>query len=170
MEKYELRFEIFRNRLCLTSKFSIFKTSLQVFESLSLKGTQRLFVFLHIDEFQLILNGMREEKLFRYIINVLAPEYMFCNGSNLTFVQEFLSGTAKQAVIREKEASKASLVPLKCPMLSTKPMFQITEKCGAEKTSNEYSWKLCNPFLLIIRDTGDYLVHSNLCLIPALKN
>ncbi|PKY31291.1 hypothetical protein RhiirB3_448823 [Rhizophagus irregularis] len=31
------------------------------------------------------------------------PEYMFCNGSNLTFVQEFLSGTAKQAVIREKE-------------------------------------------------------------------
>jgi hypothetical protein len=163
MEKYELRFEIFRNRLCLTSKFSIFKTSLQVFESLSLKGTQRLFVFLHIDEFQLILNGMREKKLFRYIINVLAPEYMFCNGSNLTFVQEFLSGTA--SCYQGKRS-----VPLKCPMLSTKPMFQITEKCGAEKTSNEYSWKLCNPFLLIIRDTGDYLVHSNLCLIPALKN
>ncbi|RGB27817.1 hypothetical protein C1646_768631 [Rhizophagus diaphanus] len=90
----------------------------------------------------------RKDKLFKYIIKILAQdeqEYMFGNGTKL-------------AVIRKREATKATLVPIKCPMLTTKSMFQIVdfyaEKCGAEKTDYKYIWKLCNPFLLIIRDTG----------------
>ncbi|PKK73214.1 hypothetical protein RhiirC2_776306 [Rhizophagus irregularis] len=58
----------------------------------------------------------------------------------------------------KEKRQKATLVPIKCPMLTTKSMFQImdfyAEKCGAEKTDDEYIWKLCNPFLLIIWDTG----------------
>ncbi|GET56581.1 hypothetical protein GLOIN_2v1761399 [Rhizophagus irregularis DAOM 181602=DAOM 197198] len=49
-------------------------------------------------------------------------------------------------------------------MLSTKPMFQITEKCGAEKTSNEYSWKLLcyDPIPRIYSPNGlEYLPAGN---------
>ncbi|PKC06510.1 hypothetical protein RhiirA5_419469 [Rhizophagus irregularis] len=58
----------------------------------------------------------------------------------------------------KEKRQKATLVPIKCPMLTTKSMFQIVdfyaEKCGAEKTDDEHIWKLCNLFLLILWDTG----------------
>ncbi|GES94605.1 hypothetical protein GLOIN_2v1775112 [Rhizophagus clarus] len=82
---------------------------------------------------------------------------MYGNGSQLTFVQEFLSGTVRQAAIREKETYKLSLKQIKCPMLSMKSMIQIVdfyaEKYDAEKINGEYSWKLHSPFLQIIQDT-----------------
>jgi hypothetical protein len=93
----------------------------------------------------------REDKLFRYIINVLACLVM--KVISLLFKNFF-----REAAIKEKEVSKTSLASIKCPMLTTKSMIQIVDfyakKCGAEKINDEYSWKLCNSFLQIIQDTG----------------
>ncbi|CAB4382257.1 unnamed protein product [Rhizophagus irregularis] len=67
------------NELRLTSKFSISKTSLQVFEKVCFsKALRDFFAFLHIDEFQLIFkwDEDRKDKLFKYIIKIQAQDEM----------------------------------------------------------------------------------------------
>ncbi|GBB90793.1 hypothetical protein RclHR1_17890004 [Rhizophagus clarus] len=161
MRKYNLSFEVFRDRVLPHIKIlNIPAVFASIRKNLLLKDAERLFIFLHIDEFQLIFkwDEGRDDKLFKYIINNFAPEYMHGNSSHFTFVQEFFSGTAREAAVREKEASKLTLESIKCPTLSMKSMIQIVdfyaEKYGAEKINGEYMWKLCSKFLHIIQDTG----------------
>jgi len=97
MKKYNLNFLIFRERILPYIKtLNIQDVFGSIRNSLSLKDDERLFIFLHIDEFQRIFkwDENRNDKLFKYMINDLAPEHMYGNGSQLTFVQEFFSGTA----------------------------------------------------------------------------
>ncbi|UZO14247.1 uncharacterized protein OCT59_005707 [Rhizophagus irregularis] len=162
-----MKFETFRR---LIGKYSVIFTISDVFESiynhLGLKSNnQHLFVFLHIDEFQLIdewesnavmKRKMEEKLLFKEMINGLVL-YMF--SPSHIFVQPFLSGTAPQFVNFMKESSKVSFGFVNCPQLSFKAMLKIAnhhaQKFDAEKFDcGEYKWMLCQPFIQLLEDTG----------------
>ncbi|CAG8508035.1 3411_t:CDS:2 [Ambispora gerdemannii] len=144
--KYNLGFQAFRQ---LAEPYVKFLTIEAVFTSirnrLSLQNTkQTLFTFLHIDEFQLIFKWDEEVKkttnreLFKNMSRKLTT-YMFGPPKDI-FVQLFLSGTAPQAILKEKEPTNIS--------------FEFIRGIWWKKINGEYEWKLCYPFLQIIRDTG----------------
>ncbi|CAB5319224.1 unnamed protein product [Rhizophagus irregularis] len=128
-------------------------------------NNQHLFIFLYIDEFQLIdewesnavmKREMEEKLLFKKMINGLAS-YMFGPSSHI-FVQPFLSGIVPHVVISTKESSKVSFRFVKCSQLSLKAMIEITDhyaqKFNAEKfDQSEYRWKFCQPFIQLLEDT-----------------
>ncbi|CAB4391454.1 unnamed protein product [Rhizophagus irregularis] len=126
----------------------------------------QLFVFFHIDEFQNIdlweddaikNRKMAKKQLFKEMINDLAP-FMLAPQS-LIYVQTFLSGTAPQVVISNKESSRVSFRFADCPQLSFRAMLNIAnhyaQKYDAEKFDcGSYKWMLCRPFLQLLEDTG----------------
>ncbi|PKC73834.1 hypothetical protein RhiirA1_450737 [Rhizophagus irregularis] len=137
-----------------------------IYNHLDLKfNNQHLFIFLYIDEFQLIdgwesnavmKREMEEKLLFKKMINGLAS-YMFGPSSHI-FVQPFLSGIVPHVVISTKESSKVSFRFVKCSQLSLKAMIEITDhyaqKFNAEKfDQSEYRWKFCQPFIQLLEDT-----------------
>ncbi|PKK69605.1 hypothetical protein RhiirC2_780789 [Rhizophagus irregularis] len=155
----------------LIRKYSVIFTISDVFESiynyLDLKSNnQHLFIFLHIDEFQLIdkwesnavmKREIEEKLLFKKMINGLAS-YMFSPSFHI-FVQPFLSGIALDIIIFTKESSKVSFRFVKCSQLSLKAIIEITDhyaqKFNAEKfDQSEYRWKLCQPFIQLLEYTG----------------
>nr|CAG8493793.1 670_t:CDS:2 [Entrophospora candida] len=161
--KYEVGFQLFRDQAWpYINIFKVENVFVSLRKKLSLQNTQQLFVFLHVDEFQLIYKWDEDrtnptKNLFKNMISDLAT-FMF-GPPKYTFVQTFLSGTAPQAIIRTKEASKVSFGFVKCPMLSIMSMIQIVdyyaEKFGAETfDEGDYKWKLCYQFLQLIEDTG----------------
>ncbi|CAB5395651.1 unnamed protein product [Rhizophagus irregularis] len=100
--------------------------------------------FFHIDEFQNIdlweddaikNRKMAKKQLFKEMINDLAP-FMLAPQS-LIYVQTFLSGTAPQVVISNKESSRVSFIFADCPQLSFRAMLNIAnhyaQKYDAEK-------------------------------------
>jgi hypothetical protein len=158
-----MKFETFRD--LVWEYRDIFKISNCIYDHLNLQPNRQLFVFLYIDEFQLIdeweFNVVNERKisvkqLFKEIINGLAS-YML--GPSLIYVQTFLSGTAPQVVISAKKSSKVSFEFAKCPQLSFRAMLNIADhyaqKYDAEKFGcGTYKWMLCRPFLQLLEDTG----------------
>ncbi|CAG8607148.1 9321_t:CDS:2 [Paraglomus brasilianum] len=161
--KYEMSFGQFQMRAtpCI-EMFNIGDVFTSIRRKLSLQDTQHLFIFLHIDEFQMIDTWSRNsENLmkphFKNIISKLA-QFMF-GPPKTTFVQTFLSGTAPQAVIATKEASKVSFEFVPCPLLSTPSMVRIVDHYArifnAETfRDGKYKWKLCRPLLYLLEDTG----------------
>jgi hypothetical protein len=166
-KKYIMKFETFRDRVW--EHRDIFKISNVfncIYVHLNLQPNRQLFVFLHIDEFQLIdeweFNAVNERKisvkqLFKEMINGLAS-YML-GPPSLIYVQTFLSGTAPQVVISAKKSSKVSFEFAKCPQLSFRAMLNIADhyaqKYDAEKFGcGTYKWMLCRPFFQLLEDTG----------------
>ena len=100
---------------------------------------------------------MAEKQLFKEMINDLAP--FILAPQSLIYVQTFLSGTAPQVVISNKESSRVSFEFVNCPQLSLRAMLNITnhyaQKFNANKYDNgTYEYLLCRPFLQILEDTG----------------
>ncbi|GBB83569.1 hypothetical protein RclHR1_10260012, partial [Rhizophagus clarus] len=166
--KYTMKFETFRDRVWKYKDiFKISNVFECIYEHLNLQPEQYLFVFLHIDEFQLIdqweFNAVNKRKvlakeLFKEMINGLAS-YMLGPPSSPIYVQTFLSGTAPQVVIAAKESSKVSFKFANCPQLSFRAMLNIAnhyaQKYDAEKFDcGSYKWMLCRPFLQLLEDTG----------------
>ncbi|CAG8575804.1 3876_t:CDS:2 [Acaulospora morrowiae] len=164
--KYNMKFETFRDQVW--KHRDIFKISNVfncIYDHLS-QPNQQLFMFLHIDEFQLIDRWERDavnerkmpvKQLFKEMINNLAS-FMLGPSSNI-YVQAFLSGTAPQVVISAKESSRVSFGFVNCPQLSFKALLNIAnhyaQKYDAEKFScGTYKWMLCRPFLQLLEDTG----------------
>ncbi|CAH1763083.1 5781_t:CDS:2 [Entrophospora sp. SA101] len=142
--------------------FNIGAVFQSIAEHLELKENQELFVFLHIDEFQLIDKWEKKymstfnKDFFKDMFNELAT---FMMNRLEAFVQTFISGTAPQVVISAKEPSRVSFHFVECPLLSMTSMIKIVdqfaESCNAEKFEcGEYKWKLCRPFLYHLEDTG----------------
>ncbi|CAG8640802.1 9843_t:CDS:2, partial [Paraglomus occultum] len=163
--KYEMSFGQFRMRArsCI-EMFNVGDVFTSIRRKLSLQDTQHLFIFLHIDEFQMIDTWSRNSEnsmnsLFKNIISELA-QFML-GPTKTTFVQTFLSGTAPQAVIATKEASKVSFEFVPCPLLSTASMVRIVDHYARifdaetfEDGNSKYKWKLCRPLLYLLEDTG----------------
>ncbi|CAG8655067.1 2737_t:CDS:2, partial [Paraglomus occultum] len=142
--KYDMQFVTFRDRVMrYVDMFKIANVFESIRDKLSLKTAHQLFVFLHVDEFQLvdrwdgeIVNYRKPAKdLFKNMINNLAP---FLYGPpTTTFVQTFLSGTAPQVVIAAKETSRVSFDFVPCLQLLFQEMIKIvdhySERFGARK-------------------------------------
>jgi hypothetical protein len=163
-----MKFEVFRSEVWkYRDIFTISGVFGSIYDHLIQQPDQQLFIFLHIDEFQLIdrweseaitLRKMVEKKLFKEMINGLA-RFMLGPPSNI-FVQTFFSGTAPQIVISAKESSRVSFGFVNCPQLSLKAMLKIAnhyaQKFGAKEKFDcgTYKWMLCQPFLQLLEDTG----------------
>ncbi|KAG0045713.1 hypothetical protein BGZ83_009041 [Gryganskiella cystojenkinii] len=168
--KYEMTFQRFQALIeGHINLFTIDRANVAILEHLGLpeyfdpQDPRRLFLFLHIDEFQLIDkwdvdNATRKHlQIFKDMIRCLAI-YMQPPATNI-FVQTFLSGTAPQAIIAAQEPSRTSFGFVRTPLLSSHSMFEIAghyaEKYGAEKYDcGAYKWKLCRQFLEVLEDTG----------------
>ncbi|KAF9371256.1 hypothetical protein BGX21_005209 [Mortierella sp. AD011] len=127
-------------------------------------NSHQLFIFLHIDEFQLLNQwddsntklGGRRIMLFKNTINSLAA---FMMSNSTIFVQTFLSGTAPRAIISAKETSRVSFGFVSCPLLAFKARLEIAEhfaeENGAERFEDgHFKWTLCRHFLQLLEDTG----------------
>ncbi|KAI8345857.1 hypothetical protein B0O80DRAFT_471691 [Mortierella sp. GBAus27b] len=121
------------------------------------EGKQQLFLFLHIDEFQIIDKWGQDTgkaEFFKKMIRRLAS-FM----ATSTFIQTFLSGTAPQAVVKAQEPTEVSFQFIECPLLSFRSMLDIAEHYanveGADKFDcGTYKWMLCRQFLQLLEDTG----------------
>ncbi|GBB87908.1 hypothetical protein RclHR1_01440023 [Rhizophagus clarus] len=162
--KYDMKFETFRRLVWEYREiFNISGVFDFIADYLNINHEQQLFVFLHIDEFQLIDRwesvavNERNKNLFKEMINGLAP-FMLGPPSRV-FVQTFLSGTAPQVVISVKESSKVSFRFINCPQLSFRAMLNIANHYAQEFDAETfdcgtYKWLLCQPFLQLLDDTG----------------
>ncbi|CAB4384806.1 unnamed protein product [Rhizophagus irregularis] len=131
-------------------------------KSLNLSDKHLFFLYLHIDEFQLIDSWDKNDKsnpptnLFYNMIHNIS-EYML-KSALPAFIQPFLSGTAPLAVIKQKEASRISFQFVDCPLLNDKSIIRITdhfaEKFNAGIANYAYKWKYCRQMLQLLRDTG----------------
>jgi hypothetical protein len=135
-------------------------------KSLKLSMKEQFFLYLHIDEFQLVDAYDKNDKtsppkeLFKNMISNFST-YLVPNSplSSSTFVLPFLSGTAPHAVLKQKNASTISFEFIECPLLSTASMIRIMDhfamKFKAPTYDNHiYKWKLCAPLLQLLLDTG----------------
>jgi hypothetical protein len=120
-----------------------------------------LFLFLHIDEFQLIDSWDKENisnptNLFRDMIHIISM-FMLSPTSDF-FVMPFLSGTAPLAVIEQKQASKVSFHFVECPLLNMESIIRImdhfAEKFEAGIKNHAYKWKFSLPMLQLLEDTS----------------
>ena len=158
-QEFRVALEQYRN------SFNNFHVSVVIGEcrkSLNLSNKHLFYLYLHIDEFQLIDSWDKEDmsspptKLFYNMIHNIS-EFML-NSALPTFVQPFLSGTAPLAVIKQKEASSISFQFVDCPLLNDKSMIRImdhfAEKFNAGIANYAYKWKYCRQMLQLLRDTG----------------
>jgi hypothetical protein len=128
-------------------------------KSLNLSDKHLFFLYLHIDEFQLIDSWDKKNSQTKLLYNMIHNISEFMLSSALpTFVQPFLSGTAPLAVIEQKEASRISFQFVDCPLLNDKSIIRImdhfAEKFNAGVTNYAYRWKYCRQMLQLLRDTG----------------
>ncbi|GBC37796.1 hypothetical protein GLOIN_2v1720049 [Rhizophagus irregularis DAOM 181602=DAOM 197198] len=165
-KEYGMTFQEFRTALKqYRGSFDNFQFHVVIREirkSLNLSDKHLFFLYLHIDEFQLIDSWDKEDKsnpptkLFYYMIYNIS-EYML-KSAVPAFIQPFLSGTAPLAVIRQKEASRISFQFVDCPLLNDKSIIRITdhfaEKFNARIANYAYKWKYCRQMLQLLRDTG----------------
>ncbi|GBC48487.2 hypothetical protein GLOIN_2v1656427 [Rhizophagus irregularis DAOM 181602=DAOM 197198] len=167
--KYKMKFETFRRLIWeYRDIFMISNVFLSIYNHIhiTLQPNQQLFVFLHIDEFQLIdqwesnavmKRQMAIKQLFKEMTNDLAS-FLFGPPSRI-FVQTFLSGTAPQLVKSTKKPAGVSFTFVNCPQLSLRAMLNIANHY-AQKFDPEtfdcgtYKWMLCQPFLQLLEDTG----------------
>ncbi len=98
-----------------------------------------LFLFLHIDEFQVIFdwetnwkkdsdNNENSSGFFKQMTYVLGKYMANTNGDlENTFMQTFLSGTAQHSVICSKEPTMYHFELLYCPTLSWDAIREIVD-------------------------------------------
>ncbi|CAG8541511.1 970_t:CDS:2 [Funneliformis mosseae] len=159
--KYDIQFREFRHEaLKNKDNFNIDFVITAIRSSLCLETGQRLFLFIHIDEFQKIINfdgwNADTEKpskgLFRCMMYELG-RYMTYQSPQCIFVQTFLSGTEPHSIIRAKEPTSYSWYFAECPLLSMAARIQIMEHFVVHYDSSN-DWKLKLWIHQLLSDTG----------------
>jgi hypothetical protein len=148
------------------SLFNLFNINVvisEILESLNLPKGRQLFLYLHIDEFQLIDLWDKEDisipriNLFRNMIHIIS-KYITSPFLHRIFVIPFLSGTAPLAVIEQKKATGISFHFVECPLLNMESIIRImdyfAEKFKAGIKNHAYKWKFSLPMLQLLEDTG----------------
>ncbi|CAJ0752763.1 19615_t:CDS:2, partial [Entrophospora sp. SA101] len=159
--KYDIQFREFRHEaLKNKDNFNIDFVITAIRSSLCLETGQRLFLFIHIDEFQKIINfdgwNADTEKpskgLFRCMMYELG-RYMTYQSPQCIFVQTFLSGTEPHSIIRANEPTSYSWYFAECPLLSMAARIQIMEHFVVHYDSSN-DWKLKMWIHQLLSDTG----------------
>ena len=158
--KYYMTFDVFRRAANpFLTAFGIGDVIEGIRRNLRIDDHQRLFIFLHLDEFQMIFDfepswaaelGNERTGLFKIMMRDLGS-LMSYPGRN--FVQTFLSGTALQYVMASKEPTLYSFKFVGCPFLSMEAVLDIVEDFCAPYDDTQ-QWALCRPFLQLLEDTG----------------
>src|SRR4051812_46770204 len=137
-KEYDVMFRVFRSYLIYHRYIDLFNVDTVISscrKSLKLPNGKNFFLYLHIDEFQLIDEWDQKDKsdpkieLFKNLISDLVA-YLLPNSQSTTsstFVPPFLSGTAPYAVIKQKEASKISFEFVDCPLLDKESIIRIID-------------------------------------------
>ncbi|GBC17856.2 hypothetical protein GLOIN_2v1729495 [Rhizophagus irregularis DAOM 181602=DAOM 197198] len=107
-------------------------------ESLIQRG-KHLFIFLQIDEFQLIFKERNGgEKLFKQLMYTLG--HHMAGEIPEVFVQTLLSGTAPQDAIRAMEPTMYSIEPLDLPLLSLESRLEIMREFATNHGVSDCVW------------------------------
>nr|CAG8544647.1 2292_t:CDS:2 [Entrophospora candida] len=164
---YSVTFPTFCQTVLTLNKEKYFYTDnvvLGIREHLDLTGNQLLFLFLHIDEFQTIfdfkgwktdmmkdING-NPKGIFRGILYNVG-RFMIGN-SNLSFIQPFLSGTAPQSVIRQKEPTMYTFEFVNCSLLNMQSRIDIVNHFANSKGFPSDVWSMQEQMYFLLCDTG----------------
>ncbi|RIB30905.1 hypothetical protein C2G38_967273 [Gigaspora rosea] len=140
---YDMTFKEFRSKVLTYGKyiFMIEPVITYYYESLKLYDNRKLFLYLHIDDFQLIDAWNAEFRknipsgLFKKMIRDLS-QYMTHQWH--TFIQPFLSGTAPQVIAAQKQASPISFYPVDCPLLENASMIRIMDHFATKFNAPTY--------------------------------
>ncbi|CAB5104331.1 unnamed protein product [Rhizophagus irregularis] len=142
-KKYVMSFTVFRTK---SNEYKQFFRLSNVFlyihnlehESLIQRG-KHLFIFLQIDEFQLIFKERNEgEKLFKQLMYILG--HHMAGEIPEVFVQTLLSGTAPQDAIRAMEPTMYSIEPLNLPLLSLESRLDIMRDFATNHDVSDCVW------------------------------
>ncbi|UZO07645.1 uncharacterized protein OCT59_027924 [Rhizophagus irregularis] len=128
-KKYAITFDIFCVKALVYDK-SIFKFDSVIYyyyESLKFSNNQKLFLYLHIDEFQMIDEWDAYNKTKQFFKNMIRGIAKFMTGDYPTFIQPFLSGTTPRAIAQQKQATDISFQFVDCPLLDIKSMIRIMD-------------------------------------------
>ncbi|UZO15350.1 uncharacterized protein OCT59_006777 [Rhizophagus irregularis] len=128
-KKYAITFDIFCVKALVYGK-SIFKFDSVIYyyyESLKFSNNQKLFLYLHIDEFQMIDEWDAYNKTKQFFKNMIRGIAKFMTGDYPTFIQPFLSGTTPRAIAQQKQATDISFQFVDCPLLDIKSMIRIMD-------------------------------------------
>ncbi|CAB5393666.1 unnamed protein product [Rhizophagus irregularis] len=128
-KKYDTTFLVFCSRaLQYGEDIFIFDSVIYYcYESLKFSNNQKLFLYLHIDEFQLIDEWDAQNKTNQFFGNMIRGISKFMIGEYSTFIQPFLSGTATRAITKQKKATGISFQFVDCPLLDIKSMILIMD-------------------------------------------
>ncbi|CAB5382558.1 unnamed protein product [Rhizophagus irregularis] len=142
-KKYVMSFTVFRTKSneykqCFRLNNVLLYIHNLEHENLIQRG-KHLFIFLQIDEFQLIFKERNGGgKLFKQL--------MYTLGNHMTgeipevFVQTLLSGTAPQDAIRAMEPTMYSIEPLDLPLLSLESRLEIMREFATNHDVSDCVW------------------------------
>ncbi|CAB5364583.1 unnamed protein product [Rhizophagus irregularis] len=142
-KKYVMSFTVFRTKSNEYKQFFRLSNVLLYIhnlehESLIQRG-KHLFIFLQIDEFQLIFKERNEgEKLFEQLMYILG--HHMAGEIPEVFVQTLLSGTAPQDAIRAMEPTMYSIEPLNLPLLSLESRLDIMRDFATNYDVSDCVW------------------------------
>uniref|UniRef100_U9SM92 Uncharacterized protein n=1 Tax=Rhizophagus irregularis (strain DAOM 181602 / DAOM 197198 / MUCL 43194) TaxID=747089 RepID=U9SM92_RHIID len=94
---------------------------------LEFSNNQKLFLYLHIDEFQMIDKWGAQNKTNQFFGNMIRCITKFTTEEYSTFIQPFLSGTAPRAIAKQREVTGISFQFVDCPLLDIKSMILIMD-------------------------------------------
>ncbi|CAJ0646937.1 5708_t:CDS:2 [Entrophospora sp. SA101] len=162
-----MTFPTFRQTVLALNKEKYFNTDnviLGIREHLDLTGNQLLFLFLHNDEFQTIfdfkgwkadmkkdING-NPKGIFKGILYNVG-RFMIGN-PNLSFIQPFLSGTAPQSVIRQREPTMYTFEFVNCSLLKMQSRIDIMKHFANSKGFPLDVWSMQEQMYFLLCDTG----------------
>ncbi|PKB94397.1 hypothetical protein RhiirA5_479173, partial [Rhizophagus irregularis] len=155
-KKYVMSFAMFStkaNEYKHIFKLDNILTHIYSHEHKRLQPGQHLFIFLQIDEFQLIFKDRKERaELFKQLMYVLG-HHMTGKIPNI-FIQTLLSGTAPQDAIRAMEPSTYSCEPLDLPLLSLESRLDIMREFATNHDVSDCVWMPKIWIHQLLLDTG----------------
>ncbi|PKC59404.1 hypothetical protein RhiirA1_540504 [Rhizophagus irregularis] len=112
-KKYDTTFQVFRSRALQYGKdiFIFDSVIYYYYESLKFSNNQKLFLYLHIDEFQMIDKWGAQNKTNQFFGNMIRCITKFTTEEYSTFIQPFLSGTAPRAIAKQREVTDTGGLP-----------------------------------------------------------
>lgn len=157
IKRYDISFADFRMEALKSRElFQLGPVITRIRESLKLEVDQRLFLFLHVDEFQAIFEFERKllmEGLFKSMQRDLGA---FMTGTTFkkTFMQTFFSGTEKRSIVATKQASAYSWTFVECPLLPLADRVQIMRHFSEYYGFDDKKWILEPWIHHLLSDTG----------------
>jgi hypothetical protein len=136
--------------------FELDAVIMSIQESLKLEVGRRLFLFLHIDEFQAIFEFERIWRMEGLFKSMQVDLGSLMTGTTLDniFMQTFFSGTEKRSIVTTKKTSAYSWTFVECPLLPLADCVQIMRHFSEYYGFDDKKWFLESWIHYLLSDTG----------------